>query len=194
MHPSPEVIDKLLGLLADPSGLCRFTVQDSLIRIGPATVEPLLTFLDSHSGAVLEPALEVALSLADPRFSLPALNLCDDALPQVRALAASLLGALGGSESVDQLTALLHDSVPQVRAAAASSLGKLRHWPSAKWLAVALRDPAWIVRREAGLALRAMGSPGTLFLRQSLTDYDHFAADMAKQVLGLPEMGERVRS
>ena len=70
-HPTSEVIDKLLELLADPSGLCRFTVQDSLIRIGPATVEPLLKFLDCHSGAVLEPALEVALSLADPRFRCP---------------------------------------------------------------------------------------------------------------------------
>jgi hypothetical protein len=43
------------------------------------------------------------------------------------------------------------------------------------------------------LALRAVGSPGILFLRRSLSDYDAFAADMAKQVLDLPEMNERVR-
>ena len=193
VHPTAEVIEKLLALLADPSGLCRFTVQDSLIRIGPATVGPLLEFLDELSGPVLEPALEIALSLAEPRFSAPALKLCKDGSPRVRALAASLLGALGGSESVDVLTRLLEDPVPEVRAAAASSLGKLHHWPAARWLAAGLRDPAWIVRREAGLALRAVGSPGILFLRRSLSDYDAFAADMAKQVLDLPEMNERVR-
>ena len=193
VHPTAEVIEKLLTLLADPSGLCRFTVQDSLIRIGPPAIDPLLEFLNTHSGAVLEPALEVALSLAEQRFSEPALKLCTDVSPRVRALAASLLGALGGSESVEVLTSLLEDPVPEVRAAAAGSLGKLHHWPAAKWLAGALRDHAWIVRREAGLALRAVGSPGILFLRRSLSDHDPFAADMAKQVLDLPDMSERVR-
>jgi hypothetical protein len=194
VHPTAEVIEKLLALLADPSGLCRFTVQDSLIRIGPQAVEPLLKFLNDHTGPVLEPALEVALSLAEPRFSEPALALCENTSPRVRALAAALLGALGGRESVDVLTTLLDDPVPEVRAAAASSLGKLHHWPAARWLAGALRDQAWIVRREAGLALRAVGSPGLLFLRRSLSDHDPFAADMARQVLDLPELGERMRT
>jgi len=53
-----------------------------------------------------------------------------------------------------------------------------------------LRDQAWVVRREAALALRAMGAPGTLLLRRALTSDDRFAADMAKQVLGLPGTAE----
>jgi hypothetical protein len=43
-----------------------------------------------------------------------------------------------------------------------------------------------MVRREAGLALRALGAPGVLFLRRYLTDNDHFAVEMARQVRDLP--------
>jgi HEAT repeat protein len=74
-----------------------------------------------------------------------------------------------------------------VRAAAAKALGKLGHWPAASSLASLLRDRDWNVRREAGLALRAFGAPGALFLRRSLSDSDPFACDMARQVLDLPE-------
>jgi HEAT repeat protein len=87
---------------------------------------------------------------------------------------------------VQELLDLLTDPVPEVRAAAAHALGKLGHWPAASHLAPLLRDHAWIVRRDAGLALRALGAPGLLYLRRSLTDIDHFAADMARQVLDLP--------
>jgi hypothetical protein len=49
-----------------------------------------------------------------------------------------------------------------------------------------MRDSAWRVRKEAGLSLRALGAPGTLFLRRALRSDDRFAADMAQQVLDLP--------
>jgi HEAT repeat protein len=87
---------------------------------------------------------------------------------------------------VQELLDLLTDPVPEVRATAAHALGKLGHWPAVSHLAPLLRDRAWIVRREAGLALRALGAPGLLYLRRYLTDADHFAADMAQQVLDLP--------
>jgi hypothetical protein len=43
------------------------------------------------------------------------------------------------------------------------------------------------VRREAALALRAIGAPGALFLRRALKGDDAFAADMAQLVMDLPE-------
>jgi hypothetical protein len=62
----------------------------------------------------------------------------------------------------------------------------MQHWKAASLLASRLRDSAWRVRRAAGLALRSIGAPGTLFLRRALKGDDAFAADMAQQVLDLP--------
>jgi HEAT repeat protein len=138
----------------------------------------------------VEAALVVAVGLAEPRLLTPALCLCRDPSPRVRALAATLLGALGGSAGVEDLTALLTDPTPAVRAAAARALGRLGHWPAAPALAPLLRDRVWAVRREAALALHVLGAPGLLFLRRYLADADRFAADMARQVLDLPEATE----
>ncbi|HYR09696.1 MAG TPA: hypothetical protein VEQ60_18115 [Longimicrobium sp.] len=76
--------------------------------------------------------------------------------------------------------------LPDVRFAPAA-LGRLGHWPSATVIAPLLRDRAWIVRSQSALALRALGSPGLLYLRKGLSDEDAFAADIARQVLDLPD-------
>lgn len=186
-HPSPDVIDSLLALLGDPQGLCRFMAQDSLLRMDGVVVEPLARYLATHSGREVEAALAIAAGLAEPRFLQPALTLCRDESPRTRALSATLLGALGGSAGVRVLMELLADSAPEVRAAAARALGKLGYWPAAPTLATLLRDRAWVVRLEAGLALRSLGAPGVLFLRRYLSDGDRFAADIAQQVLDLPD-------
>jgi hypothetical protein len=186
-YPRAENIDSLLSLLSDPIGLCRFTAQDSLLRMGNVVIEPVVQYLAHHSGHKVEAALQVAEGVADPRFLTPALVLCRDESSRVRALAATLLGTLGGSEGVEILTFLLADVSPEVRAAAARTLGKLHHWPTAARLAGLLRDHTWIARQAAGLALRSLGAPGQLFLRRFCTDADQFAADMARQVLDLPE-------
>lgn len=186
-HPTAELIQSLLALLTDPDKLCRFTAENSLLRMGGLAVPALADYLSSHAGVDVEAAMGVAVGLAEPRFFRPALRLCRDPIPDTRALAAGLLGQLGGAEAVAVLTELLDDSDPEVRAAAARALGMLNHWPAAPALARALRDRAWDVRREAGLALRALGSPGILLLRRCLSDEDAFASDMARQVLDIPE-------
>jgi HEAT repeat protein len=104
----------------------------------------------------------------------------------VRTAAANLLGAIGGPESAARLIELLKDPESLVRAAAAHGLGRMQHWPAAAQLADGLQDSTWRVRRDAGLALRAIGAPGALFLRRALKGSDLFAADMAQQVLDLP--------
>jgi HEAT repeat protein len=63
----------------------------------------------------------------------------------------------------------------------------MQHWQAASQLADRLRDQAWRVRRAAGLALRSIGAPGALFLRRALKGEDAFAADMAQQVIDLPQ-------
>lgn len=184
--PRPGVIERLLDMLGDPENLCRFTVKDSLLRLGRPAVEPLGRRLGALDGLALQEALTVAAGLAEPRLLEPVLVACDHPRGEVRALAMNVAGRIGGPAAVDRALALLDDPVPDARAAAAHALGHLGHWPAGAALAERLRDPAWDVRRAAGVALRQMGAPGTLLLRRGLTDADRFAADMARQILDVP--------
>jgi len=185
-HPTEGVISIMLTMLADPATQARFAVQDALLRMGATIADPLASFLEIHSGLPAESGLRVAESLAEPRFLPAALRHAVAEEIAVRTAAANLLGAIGGAESAARLTELLKDPDSLVRAAAAHGLGRMQHWPAAAQLAECLQDSAWRVRRNAGLALRALGAPGALFLRRALKGNDPFAADMSQQVLDLP--------
>jgi hypothetical protein len=187
MHPTPDLIERLVKLLPRTDRYGTFVVRDSLLRVGPDAIAPLARYLERHNGRHAEPALDVAAGMPDVRFAAAALRLCADPLPHVRARAAALAGAVGSQEAVDQLQRLVQDEDAEVRAAAAAALGRLGHWPSAAVIAPLLRDRAWIVRSQSALALRALGSPGILYLRKGLGDADPFAADISRQVLDLPE-------
>jgi HEAT repeat protein len=50
-HPDPAVAATLVAMLTDPRGLARFTVMDSLIRLGPAVHEPLAAAIAGRAGA-----------------------------------------------------------------------------------------------------------------------------------------------
>lgn len=182
----PEVIERLLDLLEDTESLCRFTVKDSLLRLGVPVVEPLSRRLPTLEGRALREALTVAAALADPRLLAAALPFTESPDPLVRALAIDVIGGLGGEAGTLRLLEHLSDGEPGPRAAAARGLGHLGHWPAATRLTPLLRDPAWDVRRAAAVALRGLGASGTLALRGALADADHFAADMARQVLEIP--------
>ena len=185
-QPSPSVISIMLTMLADPATQARFAVQDALLRMGVTIADPLASFLETHSGLPAEAGLRVAEALAETRFLPAALRHSASEDVGVRGAAANLLGAIGGADSAARLTELLKDPDSLVRAGAAHGLGRMQHWPAASQLAGCLRDPAWRVRRDAGLALRALGAPGALFLRRAVKGDDPFAADMSQQVLDLP--------
>ena len=189
-HPTPTVINSLIEMLDHRKDPARFSIQDSLLRMGYPATEPLREALNSPAASNLASVLEVAIGRASPQFLAPALGLCSNQEPTVRTLAAKLLGALGGGEAAEVLTGMLSDQDPQVRQAAAAALGNLGHWPAATTVAGLLRDPVWGVRREAGLALRDFGAPGHLILRRSLGDEWTPAAEMAKQVLDTPSQAE----
>ena len=186
-QPSVEVISSMLELLADPATQARFAVQNALLRMGNVIAGPLAAFLENHSGASAEAGLRVAESVAVPGFLGPALRHSRADEPGVREAAAKLLGGIAGADSGARLMEMLSDSESKVRAGAASALGRMHYWQAASLLAERMRDHRWRVRREAGLALRALGAAGTLFLRRALKGEDRFAADMAEQVLDLPE-------
>src|SRR5947209_8640548 len=121
-HPTPVVVESLLDLLSSSDTLPRYTVQDSLLRMGRTAVQPLAEYLMNRSGPEVEPALEIAAGLADPSLLPAALHLCSHPVPGVRARAAECIGALGGTEAVDILVKMLADDEPRVRAEAAGAL------------------------------------------------------------------------
>lgn len=190
-HHDDEILERLLGILDRDEASTRFAVRDALIRIGRPVTERLARHLAAPAGASRIPALEVAVALADPVLLPVGLKLCGDETQAVRALAARLVAAVGGSEVMDVLVRMLGDDAPEVRAAAARSLGKAGHWPAAASLAAMLADRSWEVRRQAGIALRSLGSPGMLFLRRALSAEDPFAADAARQMLDMPDSTTR---
>ena len=187
-HPSEELIVSLLSLLSDPSAICRYIAKDALLHVGASAVDHLAEYLSNYSGNQVEAALEIAVWLAEPKLFKVTLNLCNDSSPKVRALSVSILGALGGEEGVNRVLELLEDQAPEVRVAAIQALGKLGYWPAAARIASLLGDEDWSVRREAGFALKVFGAPGILLLRSALSKDNDFAADMAQQVLSLPDM------
>jgi HEAT repeat protein len=185
-HPTPAVINALLDGLEDTAAVCRFAIQDTLLRLGPVAQPALASYLDRGNGTALAAALAVAEGMAEPAFARAAVRLCDDPEPHVRERAVALLGAIGGLDGVEAVRRRLDDAVAAVRAAAARALGQIGHWPAAPAIAALLRDRSWEVRHAAGLSLRDLGSPGLLLLRRSRADGNIFAADMARQVLDLP--------
>jgi hypothetical protein len=184
-HPDEAVVQRLVEMLADPRPFTRYTVMDSLIRLGAAASGPLARAIEDGAGA---PALEVAARISDPPLADAAATRLGDPDPAVRAWVARVLASVGGEARAELVAGLLEDPEPEVRAAAAVALGRLGHWPAAPALAARLRDPAWRVRRDAAVALRTLGGPGRMMLERALRDEDAFARDMARQTLDLPEV------
>jgi hypothetical protein len=186
-----ETARDLARLLHDPVPAVRFAARDALRRIGSAAI-PALIEVASGDGADAIPALEVAAVLADARTFGPAWRHAEDARPRVRAASLAVLGALGGPEAEERLVAALADADAEVRRVAATAIGRLELWRRAPSLAALLDDAAWDVRMAAADALRHLGAPGLVVLRDR-TRGSAPAADLARHALDLValEQGSR---
>jgi HEAT repeat protein len=187
-HADEALVERLIGMLTDPTPLCRHTATDALLRAGSALPSPLAAHLADGRHPSLPVLLDVAAARPDHRYLAAALRLATSRRPRIRAGAARLLGTIGGDTATATLAGLLDDADPVVRAAAATSLGHLRHWPAASAIAGLLRDRSWDVRRASGEALVEVGAPGRLLLRRYTHDPDRFAADMAGRILLTAEL------
>lgn len=185
-HISDVTIRRVVSMLDDPVLHCRYVAEDTLNRMGNPVVAPLDEYLARKPTASRAIALRVATRFADPRFLGASLTSAADADPTVRVCSATLLAAITGSRAEQELLQLLDDTDEAVRVAAVRGLGRIRSWKFSPDIARLLHDPAWEVRSSAALALHQIGPGGRLYLRRSLQDEDTFAADIARQVLDLP--------
>jgi hypothetical protein len=186
-HPTPENLARLVAMLGDDALLARFTVQDALTRIGSAATPALVTAIRTGDGDALLGALRVARGVPAASVGRAAQERAGHADPRVREAVARLLAQTGGPDGIATLERMLDDDAPAVRAAAVAALGHLGHWPAGARIAGCLRDGDWEVRRQAALALRALGAVGTVLLRRAAKDEDRFSRDMATLALDLPD-------
>jgi HEAT repeat protein len=176
-------LDQLLTMLDDASDAVRLGAQQALLRGDARIAEGLATYLweDSRPGTTL--ALEVATNLPDPRYGPVMRHHAGHPDPARRAMVARGLGAGAALVGLPVLHALFEDPDAEVRAAAATAAAATRALEFVAPLGRLLSDPSWIVRREAGVALDALGPAGSVMLRAQLFADDRFARDMARQVL-----------
>ncbi|MFO0775956.1 MAG: HEAT repeat domain-containing protein [Nitrospiraceae bacterium] len=193
-HPTPASIEALLAMLSDPDRFCRFAAMDALHRMGTVVIDPLVQFVTTQDGPQVDLAMSVISVMGDEHFLHVAKTMIVAERAVTRAFAAKVLGAVGGVGHLSLLLDRCADPVATVREAAVTAVGNLGHWPAAPRVAKLLGDPEWIVRHAAALALRNLGAPGRLFLRQALKGTDRYAVDMARHVLGLPMPGQTARA
>ncbi len=183
-----DAIPFLIGMVSDPVGLCRFTVQDSLQRLAGESELLLAAFLEKHKGTRVIPVLEIASTFRSSAFGTAVERHTHDTDPKVRALAAASLGNFAAESIQAPLVQLLSDPSAEVRAAAARSIGRAKLWTLASHLKDSLRDPSFMVRRDSAYALLACGAPGQVLLRASLGSDDRFARDIAQQAIDVGKL------
>jgi HEAT repeat protein len=173
----------VVDMLDDESQPVRIAAQQALLRSDGRVARELACYLTGpdHRGVTL--ALEVAAHRPDPRLSQPVTAHRDDDSAARRALVAQAVGTSSFVVGAQVLEPLLGDDDAAVRAAAARSAGKIGAVELAAPLGELLSDRSWDVRREAGLALDALGAPGSVVLRAHLFDADRYARDRARQTL-----------
>lgn len=197
----PRAVDALANALADPSRWTATTVAANLVEMGPAAVPTLIEIAESadsgrpgaHEAAVT--AVRVLGEIRDPRAEPVLIVLLESAGSlNMRARAASALGAVGGPLAPPALRAALRDDEWQVRAQAASSLGALRDRESVEALSSAVEDQSWWVRRNCAEALGALGEPGHKALRTLARSPDRYVRDRCVAVLHQLGLGSEAGS
>ena len=184
VKPTPDAIQTLVSKLGDPDGLCRFAVQDSLVRIGLPAIEPMVRELGTASGEIVDRILEIAAASGDTRFFAPSLELTRSDSPETRSRAASVLARVGDPSAGPTLESMLSDTSDLVVLSALSALASTSYWSACPAVAHLLDHPSWEVRNQAGLTLLALGAPGEIFLLTASSG-GGIAAEMASRILQL---------
>ncbi len=186
LQPNAERVERVVEELFYPASPARFASQSVLRDLASMALEPLQAWLSDppEDTPSLHVALRTACAIAAPELRPAALKHSHHPDPEVQVAACQLLGSIGGEASEVRLVEMLDGAfVDSVRAAAAEALGHLSHWPAGPALARLLGEPDWTLRYQAAQALRALGPPGLLFLRQIGEQTEHVGACEARLVL-----------
>jgi len=174
----------LLKTLADPKEEVRWVASGALRRIGDSsTIPQLIRALEPPHNVTPARVGEVLIS-----FGPAAVGPIREALGRVgeqsRGALISVLGEIGGEQSLTTLIAYLSDQSSWVRACAAEALGKLGEAAAGPALAQALADESPEIRSRAAQALGTLGWPEAIpILQRSCKDEDWAVRTSANQAL-----------
>ena len=166
-QPTPARVERLVSELFGPSSRARFASQNVLHKVSHLALKPLAHYLKNPPGPTLV-ALQTAQTMHSPELLAGALACAGSSEAAERAAAARLLGVLGGKQALERLSQMLVEPEPTVRSAAAEGLGRIGDWHMAAQLSACSQDSDWNTRLQASLALKRLGPPGELFLRQQI--------------------------
>lgn len=147
----------LIGM-ADFSSTEGKEIEQALVKIGAAAVEPLLPALRDPDRQVRTAAARVLGELKDPRAVTAIAGLLQDEERLVREAAAKALGEIGAASASGPLFTALHDKDVSLRQYAAKSLGKIGT-PVLEQAIALLKDPDVDQRRYAAWILGDLKDP-----------------------------------
>jgi HEAT repeat protein len=121
----PRAVQLLLNVMCrDDSEDVRLLAQWALVNIGEAVIEPLIRLLPSPEECLWVYAAEALAKFGDPAVE-PLIAALGDERPQVRMVAATVLGHIGDLRAVEPLIALLQDPDPGVQQEATAALSDM---------------------------------------------------------------------
>lgn len=185
----------LLNLLADPAPDVRLAAARALGKLGmPEVIEPLIQAYTR--GALAYGPVATSILRIGHAAGLPLIDYLHHPEPEVRALAARLLGVLDVFEAGPSLVEALSDEDARMRTAAAGSIGRLGIENAALPLMRALSDDRAEVRLAAVAALgqgedHSVAGVLRLALSDEVYEVRRAAAD-ALVALGAPGIAELI--
>ena len=186
-NPTPQNVDRLRRLAADPDRDVRATALNALVSLRPDGVGELTRHaLGDEDGFVRATAAKLLADLGDPAdATILGSRLREDPDPIVRRRAAEALGRLAGDVALAALADGLRDPMDDVRLAAARGLRELNPGYAKVELArLLLEDPTHDVRVQAAAALGESGDPEVRsVLETALADPNEFVRATAANAL-----------
>lgn len=186
--PDPELVRLVLDRLPQRSHVMRLFEGESLRDVASACEAELLGRI--HPAAPVQDLLaylELAESIGTPACLARIVAVAQHHEPEVRVVAARALRRFFHPDALKAALELLGDGDWRVRAQAARAIGALRLPVAIPILRRTATDRSWWVRFRSALALALMGAPGRAVLNDLAAGDDRYAAEMARQVLRLPE-------
>ena len=189
--PTPQNVDRLRRLAADPDRDIRATALNALVSVrSDGAAELARKALGDEDGFVRATAAKLLADLGDPADAgILASRLREDPDPVVRRRAAEALTRLGGDPANETAVAALadglRDPIEDVRLAAAQGIRELDPGYAVAELArLLLEDPNHDVRVQAAGALGESGDPEAQpVLEAALADPNEFVRAAAANAL-----------
>jgi len=170
--PDAAAVEPLIQVLGDGSGSVRAKAIESLGEINDSSaIEPLIGMLRDNEGEVRFAAIK-SLTKMGRQVSEPLIEALKTNDQAIQLGAATVLGNVGGDESIEPLIETFKGGEPEVRKAAGESLAKINRSSPVEPIMQILKDENMPpgIRGDAAWALGLMG--------------DARAKDLLLQVMG----------